>query len=109
MEADPRIAILQEIGKWLGGGSLGLILLGIIAYFTKRYEFKHKDTETTTTEVGGSMIQSLLADHFASERLMTEIRRGVDAIEAMTNAINRLCDRIDMVSLLDKMRNPDKK
>lgn len=91
----PDASIFSHVSGWIGAGGISLILVAFLAYATKRLDLRKADKQPEQAVA----IQSIFAEHFANERLNTEIAALRGAIEELSHNINRFCDRIDMVQV----------
>lgn len=95
---------LAEAFAWLGPlfGAGGLTAV-IVAYFGTK---KPRTDVPAPSAMGG--IGAILADHFAIERLASEMNRVADAQEKVAAGINRYCDLMDITQALDRLHRRDK-
>ncbi len=97
---------LAEAIAWLGPlfGAGGLTAI-IVAYFGTR---KPRDAQHTAQQSGMAGIGAMFADHFAMDRLASEMKRVADAQEKVAAGINRYCDLMDITQALDRLHARDK-
>lgn len=92
---------LAEAFAWLGPlfGAGGMTAI-IVAYFGTKKPRADGPAPGHQPSLG---IGAILADHFAIERLASEMNRVADSQEKIAAGINRYCDLMDITQALDRL------
>lgn len=101
--ADPTLSdAISFLSPLVGAGGLTAI---VVAYFGTRKPKAPDNSASAPATVG---ISALLGDSASINRISDEMRRLTDAVQEVGRAGNRICDMMDIMSAVERLRGHNK-